>query len=87
MNKEVIVACWAVDFVSALKERPLIMRLLFRLATGKYAYREFLGLVKELSDTGYYPGLDYNLKNMDYHNEPLPLDWVDSLYGEGRKHE
>ena len=82
MNDEAVAVCWATDFVSALKERPLVMRLLFRLVAGRYAYREFLGLVKELSGTGYYPGLDYELKDMDYHNEPLPLDWVDSLYGE-----
>ena len=73
---------WALDFVRAMRERSRLMRWLFRLAAGKYAYREFVGLVLCLDNSGFAPEWGYGLENCEYHNKKLPLDWVDSLRGE-----
>ncbi len=69
------IAFWATDFVRAARERPLIMRLLFRFAMGKYAYRELVGLMSALDKEGISPYYSYDLEGMDYHGEEVPWDW------------
>lgn len=69
------VAAWAVDFARALYARPKWAQWLFRISVGRYAYREFVGLVSALDETGMPTQYDYDLENMEYHHEHLPLDW------------
>ena len=68
------ISAWAIDFMRACYERNVFMRLLFRIALGKYAYREFIGLrdaiAKEVPlDSG------YELQQMDYHSDKTSLDF------------
>jgi len=66
---------WSVDFIRALRDRPLIMKILFRPLVGKYAYREFIGLMDELDRGGAVPYFDYGLNDIDYHEDVMPLWW------------
>jgi hypothetical protein len=66
---------WAVDFVGAARERPVWAKLLVRLALGKWAYREFIGLIDELYRNGCIPYVSYELENMEYHTDIVPLAW------------
>lgn len=74
-----VVFAWALDFVRAMRERPLWAKILFRLAMGKYAYREFIGMMDAIEDDGYplyHPFISYGLEEMDYHQDEIPLvDW------------
>jgi len=66
---------WAIDFIRAMRERPLWARILFRLTLGRFAYREFIGLMDEL-DCGFSLYGDYGLEGMEYHQDATPaLDW------------
>ena len=67
---------WALDFARAARERPRWARALFRIAVGKYAYREFIGLQDELARQSYSPYYGYDLERMDYHDDEVPLDWA-----------
>lgn len=67
------IAGWAVDFIRALRERPLWARVLFRLSLGKYAYREFIGLMDDLERDGHSPYFCYGLERMGYHRDEIPL--------------
>ena len=62
---------WAEDFVYALESRPQIFKRLFKLAIGKYAWREFVGMVETLIQCGGHlpKNVGYSLSNMDYHKE------------------
>ncbi len=67
---------WGLDFIRAMRARPLWARVLFRLAMGSsYAYREFIGLMDALDRDGFSPYFDYDLERMGYHADPLPLWW------------
>jgi len=46
-----------------------------RIAMGKWAYREFVGLMDELERNGCVPYMSYELEGMSYHNDKVPLDW------------
>ncbi len=70
---------WSLDMVRAMNNRPWLMRQLFRIAVGRYAYREFIGIVKELKAQGCSPDFDYNLEDINYHKDPIPKDWTDVL--------
>ena len=70
-----IPAMEVLDFVRALNERPLWAKLLFRLIVGKYAYREFLFVVKNMRDSGYSPFYDYSLEDISYHTDEQPWLW------------
>jgi hypothetical protein len=62
---------WAQDFVYALEERPKIFKLLFKLAIGRFAWREFVGMVEMLMKSGgYTPNcIGYFCEDNDYHKE------------------
>lgn len=66
---------WAVDFIRAAGDRPLWARLLMRMAMGKWAYREFIGLMDELDRGGFIPYMSYELKSQRYHKDEVPFDW------------
>jgi len=68
---------WAEDFLRALRNRPLILKLLLRPIFGKYAYREFIGLMDALMRNGESPYYDYGLESMDYHKDRVPWRWWD----------
>lgn len=69
------VYAWAVDFIRALSERPWWARILFRMVVGKYAYREFIGLMDSLARDGFSPYFYYGLKKQEYHADPVPREW------------
>ena len=75
----ITLGAWSVDFVRAMWDKPLFVRLLFRIIIGKYAYREFVGLMQFLDKTGDWAGLDfgYGLEGCQYHKEKQPLDFRD----------
>ena len=60
---------WAVDFCRAMNGRNRFLKLLFRLAVGKYAYREYQGMRRALADSERYPDWEYELENADYHSD------------------
>lgn len=69
------VFAWAIDFCRAMNERPRIIRLLFRLVCGRYAYREFIGMQDELARQGFYPWLPYDgIRDCAYQADPVPSD-------------
>lgn len=69
----------ALDFVRALRGRPWLFRMLFRLAVGRYAYREAVFIQQNLHDAGDYPDFDYGLEDCEYHRRKLPWDINRSL--------
>ena len=69
------IIAWAVDFIRAARERPFAFRLLMRLAMGRHAYREFIGLIDALDRDNHLPYFSYGLEGIDYHSDPLPFDW------------
>lgn len=65
---------WAQDFNYALNDRPWICKLIFRLVVGKYAWREFKGMVQALAQTGgWVQNIGYSLQDMDYHKDDITL--------------
>jgi hypothetical protein len=68
---------WAVDFVRCVEEMPKWRRWLIRLALGKYAAREYVGLREHLDeqqeDQSQY---GYGLEGCDYHTEKW--EWIKS---------
>lgn len=66
---------WGLDFCRALKQRPLWARLLFRLACGKYAYREFIGMQDCFIRDSFDPFYEYGLENVSYHKDSTPVDF------------
>ena len=64
---------WSLDFVRALIDRPLIVKLLLRPLFGKYAYREFVGLVDSLKS--WHLDIGYGLENCNYHKDKIRRDW------------
>jgi hypothetical protein len=75
-DNEIIAIVWALDFTRAVADRPLIYRLLFRLIIGKYAIREFYGLIQKLREIGYAiePGW-YGLEECEYQKDKIPWKW------------
>ncbi len=76
MKANLRVTVWALDFVRATRERPLWARLLFRLALGRYAYREFIGMQEWLARKGYSPECDYGIESTEYNKDKLPIDFM-----------
>ncbi len=66
---------WAEDFVYALEERPKIFKWIFKLAIGKFAWREFAGMVESLIICGGYIPRDvgYNCIDQEYHKDKFEL--------------
>ncbi len=73
MSGEPYVFAWTFDFVQAIRERPLWARFLLRIAMGKYAYREFIGIMETLRDHGFYIDSGYELEHMKYHQKSIPF--------------
>lgn len=80
------VVAWAQDFVKAASERSGLLRILLRFCLGRYAFREFLGMVEALQKIDYinsdlrdvnYPR--YDCENQEYHSDPVPLDWLNTM--------
>jgi hypothetical protein len=74
-DEYIVISAWAQDFVRAMWERTWIFRLLFRIAVGRYAYREFTGMVKEMDEDHYYLDSEYGLEECDYNKQRQPLDF------------
>ena len=72
------VTTWALDCVRAAKERPWMMKILLRFVLGRYAYREWVGMVNVMKKL-HNPTLEYGLEKMDYHKEHQPLQWWNYL--------
>lgn len=70
---------WAEDFVLALLDRPFLAKIFLRVVFGKYAYREFCGLVETIdANLGGHVlkgNIGYGLQNMDYHKDRVSLVW------------
>ena len=67
----------AQDFLSALSERPKIIRLLLRWVFGKSAYSEFIFLANEFINKGSY--MNYELDHMKYHEEKFRNDFSEGF--------
>lgn len=69
------IVAWAEDFVYALEERPLVFKWLFKFAIGKFAWREFAGMVENLIICGgYLPrNVGYGCVNQEYHKDKFEL--------------
>jgi hypothetical protein len=52
MNSYRVTAC-ALDFCRALRQRSRLMRWVFRLAVGRYAYREYELMEANVAQLGY----------------------------------
>lgn len=66
MNYSSITMC-ALDFVRALRERGKFWNWIFRLAVGRYAFREFELMSANLEWSSLSPEFDYSLEDADYH--------------------
>jgi len=73
---EIRIAAWAIDFIRAMQNKPIILKIMFRVILGKYAYREFIGLMDASSMAGYTPFWNYELERCNYHQDRIPsLNW------------
>jgi hypothetical protein len=85
----IIISAWASDFVRAMQNKPRIIKLIFRIIMGRYAYREFIGLMDDMTRAGLFPYFDYSLENCKYHKDPVPLFnwWKQRLPFQKEKYE
>jgi hypothetical protein len=74
-NDFAAISGWSMDFVRAMRERSLFAKILFRIALGKYAYREFIGLIDMLITADFSPYFSYDLNNAPYHKEKIRFNW------------
>lgn len=70
-----MVDAWAMDFIRALNARPVIIKIMLRVIFGRYAYREFIGMIDAIEKAGYFAFFDYDLEKSKYHNDKIPLKW------------
>jgi hypothetical protein len=69
-------ATWSLDFIRAMRERNIFAKILFRISLGKYAYREFIGMMDAFQREGYSPYFEYSLEEQEYHRDELPkINW------------
>ena len=67
----------ALDFCRALNERSWLAKILFRLAVGKYAYREY-ELMEMNINCEYDTHFEYGLEDASYHKktiEQITKEW------------
>ena len=69
---EITVYAWASDFVRAVYERPVWVQWIVRLAVGRYAWRELIGIRDAILKAGLYVNIGYGLENQDYHKDKMP---------------
>lgn len=62
------------DFYRALNERPVWVKLLFRLLVGKWAYSEFMIAMRIIQQEGHDPLYSYGLEHANYHKSE-PWRW------------
>lgn len=67
----------AQDFLSALADRPKIIRLLLRFIFGEKAYHEFILLANEYIENGMY--MVYELDHMSYHKDKYRNDFSEGF--------
>jgi hypothetical protein len=75
MTDYACISAWALDFVRALRERPLLAKIVFRLVAGKYAYREFVGMMDAMQREIGTVYMDYGLEGSQFHRDRLPMRW------------
>ena len=76
LNELIVLEAWVQDFITELFCRNIFFRILFRIAVGKYAYREFAGIVKTLDKRGHYLKNGYSSSyECEYHKDKLPFDY------------
>lgn len=63
---------WAIDFVRALYGMGKVRKFLFRIVVGKYAWREFVGMIQTMGETNCTWG--YDLEACEYHKEKVKLE-------------
>lgn len=68
------VLAWSLDFLRACEELPEDKKAQFKEFLGKYAYREFYGLVKEL-EKDYRIDFGYELEYAEYNQENVSKEW------------
>jgi hypothetical protein len=68
------VLIWALDFWRAFEERPWYLRAIARLAVGRWAWRELLGMREALGRAGMDVAMPYDLEHMAYHTKPRLRD-------------
>ena len=69
---------WVIDFIRALNERPAIIKIMLKFLFGRYAYREFIGMIDDQERKGASlldRNIGYELEKMEYHNDKMPLVW------------
>lgn len=67
----------AQDFLSALSDRPKIIRVILRFVFGEKAYHEFIFLANEYINDGMY--MNYELDEMNYHSEKYRSDFSEGF--------
>lgn len=70
---------WVIDFVRALSDRPWVAKVLLRFVFGKYAYREFYGLIEAMKEKGYPLDSGYYLEEQKYHEDKVRIGWWKDL--------
>ena len=63
------VVFWALDFLRAAHEHSKFRGWLIRLALGRYAFREMMGMHETLAKMGYDPDWEYGIEGCEYHQE------------------
>lgn len=71
-----VLAVWSLDFIRAIWSRGVLAKVLFRISLGKYAYREFIGMMDAFEREGFSPYYGYDLENQQYHKDKIPfVNW------------
>ena len=60
------ITAWALDFLRAFHERPMIVQKIVLFLIGKYARNELKGLIECLETNGMDTHFSYDLEEMDY---------------------
>lgn len=71
----IVVAAWVSDFVRALHDRPWFFKIILRFVFGRYAYREFMGMIDAIEKRMAPIDLGYELYEIEYHKEKQPVRW------------
>lgn len=64
-----ILFAWSLDFIRAVESMPKWRRFLLRIALGRYAAREYVGIREHLVKGGNYIDNGYDLEGSTYHAE------------------
>ena len=60
---------WAIDLVRCIESMPKWKRLLIRIALGRYAAREYVGLRERIEKNGDRVSDGYDIEGAKYHQE------------------